>query len=398
MILIECLLFSYFSGSVAYVLLFSLAAKFATGKKIYPTDQYNKIAVLVPAYKEDQVILSVVEYLLKQTYPNTHYHIIIIADSFQEETINQLSKYPVTVLEVSFDKSTKTKSLNYALNHLDSSYHIAVISDADNIPEPSFLMKINEAYQAGCSVIQGRRVAKNQNTPFALLDAANEIINNHIFRKGFNALGLSSALIGSGMAFPFQELKSQLATIRAVGGFDKELQLALIEKGMNIHYLHNAVVLDEKVDTPHSFENQRRRWLSSQYIYLKKYFFKGIKQLFRMNISYFNIAILYNLFLPRMLNIGALLLLAVAATLLHSEIVISYYYWWLLLLVYGLALLIALPIKFFDKNFFRAIGKLPHAFIIMLRSFLRMKGADKKFIHTTHTKTEIDPTIFYQKR
>ena len=32
------------------------------------------------------------------------------------------------------------------------------------------------------------------------------------------------------MAFPYEELKTQLADIRAVGGFDKELQLALIKK------------------------------------------------------------------------------------------------------------------------------------------------------------------------
>lgn len=395
---IEWLLLLYFSCATAYVGLFSVAAKFTRPKSFPSASKHHRIALLVPAYKEDQVILSVVEYLLKQNYPTSCYDIVVIADSFQKVTLQRLSQYPIKLLEVNFEKSTKTKSLNYALSHLDASYEIAVINDADNIPEPYFLAKINEAYQNGHVVIQGRRVAKNQNTSFALLDAANEIICNHIFRKGFNALGLSSALIGSGMAFPFKKLKEKLSSIHAVGGFDKELQLALIEEGLNIYYLDNALVFDEKIETSQAFENQRRRWLSSQYIYLKKYFSKGINQLLLGNLSYFNIAILYNLFLPRLLNIGALLILSISATLLLDRLNIPYYYWWLLFFTYVLALLIALPAKFFNKQFFKTISKLPQVFFIMLRSFLRMKGANRKFIHTTHTKTKIDNTIFYRNQ
>ena len=384
----------YFLSSVLYVGVFSLAAVFVRSKQIPPSNQHHKIALLVPAYREDQVILSVIENLTTQDYPQACYDIFVIADSFKKNTLAALAHHPVIVLEVSFEKSTKVKSLNYALAHLDSSYDIVVINDADNVPEPRFLAKINEAYRAGHSVIQGRRVAKNHDTPFAVLDAANEIINNHIFRKGFNALGLSSALIGSGMAFPFKDLKRHLSDIHAVGGFDKELQMALIEKGMKVHYLESALVFDEKIETSQAFENQRRRWISSQYVYLRRHFVKGISQLLMGNFSYFNIAILYNLFLPRLLNIGALITLSVGATLLMNKLIIPYYYWWLLLLAYGLALLNALPLKFINLRFFKAISKLPQAFFIMLRSFLRMKGANRKFIHTTHTKTEIDNTIF----
>ena len=195
--LVNIALFLYFLLSVLYVWVFTLAAKCARPVVFPSADRYNKIALLVPAYKEDQVILSVTEHLLKQDYPKARYDVVIIADSLKKSTLLKLSEYPVVVYEVTFDKSTKAKSLNYALSQLDTSYDIAVISDADNIPESHFLTRINDAYQHGCSVVQGRRVAKNHNTPFALLDAANEIINNHIFRKGFNAMGLSSALIGS---------------------------------------------------------------------------------------------------------------------------------------------------------------------------------------------------------
>jgi hypothetical protein len=49
--------------------------------------------------------------------------------------------------------------------------------------------------------VQGHRTAKNTNNSWAILDAISEEINNNIFRKGHRVLGLSSAIIGSGMAF-----------------------------------------------------------------------------------------------------------------------------------------------------------------------------------------------------
>ena len=394
---IEYVLFSYFSLSVIYVLFFSVAGKAA--KKKQPSEgqsqAHYKIAVFIPAYKEDQVMESVVKQMLKQDYPSSHYDVIVIADSFQPTTIDQLSRYPIKVIPVTFAKSTKTKSLNYAFQRITDSYDIAVISDADNVLEKQFLAKINQAYDAGHRAIQGRRVAKNMDTSFATLDAVSESINNHIFRKGFNAVGLSSALIGSGMAFSYQDLKKKLQTIDAVGGFDKELQLSFIQEGKKILYLEDAVAFDEKIESSQDFENQRRRWLHSQFFYLRKFFVPGVKQLFQGNVSYFNLAVLGNLFLPRLLNIGALFTLAVIATIKRKRLAISPAYWGALFVSFTVALLIAIPANLYNRKLLKTLDQLPNAFFTMLRSLIRTRGANKKFIHTSHTKTDVDNTISY---
>ena len=397
MYIIEYLLFSYFSLSVVYTLFFSIAGKVARRKSTVLDDSSlcNKIAVFIPAYKEDQIIESVVKHMLDQSYPSSHFDIIVIADSFQPSTVDRLSRYPIRVIPVDFVKSTKTKSLNYAFDHIKDAYEIAVISDADNVLEKDFLLKINQIYNAGYRAIQGRRVAKNMSTSFAALDAISESINNHIFRKGFNAVGLSSALIGSGMAFNYEALREKLLAINAVGGFDKELQLSFLLEGKKILYVEDAIAFDEKIESSRDFENQRRRWLHSQFFYLKKYFVPGIKQLFRGNISYFNLAVLCNLFLPRLLNIGALLALSLAATLGKEVLVISPIYWYILSALYTSALLLAIPANLYNRKLLKTLYRLPSAFLVMLRSLVRTKGANKEFIHTTHTKTDIDNTISY---
>ena len=263
---IEIILLVYFGAAVLYTLLPSVAGRLArTPTPPPPSSTFNKIAVLVPAYREDEVIIPVAKKMLTQQYPPEYYDVVVIADSLQDETVAQLRTLPIKVLVAQFEKSTKTKSLVYALQSFRGEYDIALISDADNIMEGAFLRKVNDAYNAGHQAIQGRRVAKNLNTPFAVLDATSEIINNHIYRQGFNALGLSSSLVGSGMAFNYADLLHCLEQIDAVGGFDRVLQLFMIAKRHYILYLRNALIYDEKVENSQAFTNQRRRWIASQF-------------------------------------------------------------------------------------------------------------------------------------
>ncbi|WP_026210591.1 glycosyltransferase [Flexithrix dorotheae] len=386
--LISIVLLIYFSCSVLYVWIFTILGRINYRVKIDKTHLRARIAVFVPAYKEDAIMPSIANQLLVSNYPTDLYDVIIIADSFQKKTIEKLNKLPIKVVEVAWEESTKAKSLNYALELFEGQYDIAVISDADNIFEKDFLSKINNAYQNGYTVIQGCRVAKNLNTSFAILDGASEAINNHIFRRGANALGLSSALIGSGMAFDYALLKKELGKIEAIGGFDKELQLSLIKKGHHILYIEDAITYDEKIEKASSFGNQRRRWLSTQFIYLKRHFIPGFSELFKGNVSYFNLAILVNVFLSRVLTLGALCILTLVHTLFASYNIVVL--WWGLLLIYGISLLISLPKRMYTKKTLLALLKLPQAFFIMFLSLLKIRGANKKFIHTVHTNTEVD--------
>jgi cellulose synthase/poly-beta-1,6-N-acetylglucosamine synthase-like glycosyltransferase len=386
--------FTYCALSVCYLFVLSFAAWCAglRKKKISPIHEPSKkIAVLVPAYREDRIILSTARNLLDQQYPAAYFDIYIIADSFEPETLEQLSHLPLTVLEVSFDKRTKTKSLNEAFRRLDRFYDIALICDADNMLAGNFLQKINDAFINGALAVQGRRVAKNLDTPFAFLDACSEAINNHIFRKGAYSLGLSSAVIGSGMAFEFNTIRKILIEIDAVGGFDKILQLKLVEQGIRIHYLEEAHVFDEKVDSSKAFKDQRKRWVSSQFIYLRRFFWPACKQLLKGNISYFNLAVAGNLVPPRAFLFILIPLLAVAGFFLAPV-------WGTMALglgfFYFLSLLMGLPLEMINKNLFRALLRLPEAVLVMVGTLFHIKKANKTFIHTAHSKTEISNTLF----
>ncbi len=376
--LIEVLLAIYFGYVSLYTLIFSLSGLFYK-LRLTKEGANNKIAVFIPGYKEDSIIVNTAKSALKQHYPKNKYDIIIIADSFDTNTLKQLALLDIIVLPVSFEKSTKTKSLNEALSRF-SGYDIAVILDSDNLMQNDFLEKINAAFNQGFEAIQGQRIAKNLNTSYAILDGISEAIGNHISRQGPYALGLSSSIIGSAMAFKFDLLKKSLLNIDAVGGFDKALQVNILEAGQKIHYLKEAIVLDEKVDSKEVFKNQRTRWISSHYKYLFHYAKTGFSAIFK-NFSLFNITILAQIQLPRILNLGLISTIG-----LLSIYGLSFFpkFWIITCTIYIMSTLICIPKSYLNLDTLKALITLPLTFFTVILIHLRLKGKDNNFIHTPH--------------
>lgn len=388
--IIQVLLLVLLGLATLYILVFAIAGIFYKEKKLVKADRYRKFAVLIPGYKEDEVIVEVAKSALLQEYPMGLFDVVVIADSFQPQTLNELRTLPVKLIEVSFDKSTKSKALNKAMATLDSTYDIAVILDADNIMAPDFLVKINAAFAQGAFAVQGHRTAKNQNTSFAVLDAASEEINNHIFRKGHRVLGLSSAIIGSGMAFHYDYFKKLMAGVKAVGGFDKEIELKMLKDKHRILYRNDAMIYDEKVQKADVFGNQRRRWLSAQIHYFKKDILPAVGHLItRGNLDYFDKAIQF-VQPPRVLLIGALVLLGSAFGMANYLLQNNPQYsiaWLIVTVACVVALVVSLPRSFYSAKTGRALVSLPKGMLVMLISLLRTKGANKTFIHTKHSSS-----------
>lgn len=376
-----------------YIFIFSLAGLFYKQSKYKKTSKLRKIAVLIPGYKEDAIIVDVAREALKQNYTEEAFDVVIIADSFLPETIQQLKKLPIKLIEVSFETSTKSKALNKAMEQLSAPYEIAVILDADNVMETDFLLKINAGFEKDFLAIQGHRAAKNMNTSLAILDAVSEEINNHIFRKGHRVLGLSSAIIGSGMAFDYDFFKSLMLKVKAVGGFDKEIELKLLGEKYKIDYLHDAYVYDEKVQKAEVFSNQRRRWLSAQLHYFRQDFFKATKALLlKGNVDYFDKAIQF-IQPPRILLLGAVIIfgvLFIGLNLISGNVFLYTELWLIVVIACVLSFLFSIPAAFYNTKTLGAVASIPKGMILMLGSLLKIKGANKKFIHTQHgvTKTE----------
>ncbi len=392
---LEYAIYAYLLFATAYIFIYALAGVFYKQKQKNNVSKFRRFAVLIPGYKEDAVIINVAKQATQQNYRTDKFEVIVIADTFKQETLDALRQLPIRVVEVVFEVSKKSKALNKCMEIIGDNYDIAFILDADNIMEPDVLQKINAAFDRGYSAVQGHRTAKNLNASFAILDAMSEEINNHIFRKGHRVLGISSALIGSGMGLDYQLFKQTMATVDSVGE-DKEVELKIIKKGYRIDYVHDAIIYDEKTQKSDAFVNQRRRWIAAQLDYFKSHFFDGLKELItKGNFDYFD-KVIQMVQPPRILLSGVLFLLSLIMIIidflpypqLRSFFVPDWQSWTALFVFTAIALLISIPKKFYNFKTFKALLSLPHGFILMFISLLKIKGATKKFLHTEHSHVD----------
>jgi cellulose synthase/poly-beta-1,6-N-acetylglucosamine synthase-like glycosyltransferase len=388
--ILESLLLLYFFYVVAYTFVFSVAGLFYQEPPLSSKSaNFFKFVVFIPSYKDDSVIIGVAEKALQQDYPREHYKVVVIADSLQPDTIIKLRQLPIEVEEVKFDVSTKVKSLIEALKKRDG-YDYAVILDADNVMYSDFLTKLNGAHQLGYEAVQGQRLAKNTGNELSFLDGLSEAINNHVYRQGTVALGLSCSISGSAISVNYKTFKDILFGMTSVGGFDREMELLLLQRGVKVLYLKSAGVLDEKVQKDQVFENQRKRWISSQYHYLAKYFGAGMKAFFQGNFTFFNSAVLRNIQLPRLVNIGLLGILTVGLFFMRSYLYFGYEIWLSFSALMVLSIAISIPREYYTLDLLKAFLKIPGIFVRMLMLLFRLKGANKKFIHTPHYNIEVN--------
>lgn len=384
------LLFIYLAAGTIYLFVIAIAGRFGSLPVFTTATKKNKIAVIIPSYKEDAIIVDTATKARMHGYEQHNFEVLVAADKLQPATVAALRAIPVQVLEL--DVNMKSRSVNAALQYLDGKgFDIAVILDADNIMGEGCLEKINDAYNKGYKALQCHRTAKNQQTPVALLDGMSEEININLFRRGPAVMNISAAPIGSGMAFEFGLLKEIFSTQHILNnpGEDREIDLHLMKKGIAMQFIDGAYVYDEKVASAAVFEKQRVRWLEAQVNHVRRFFDDDLKDTPKTAV-YYN-KFYQNLLLPRLLYImvfGIFGVLAIASLIWGWAFMQPAAIIWLIVIgIYILTLIISIPSKFYQLATLKAIAQVPALMISMLKALLRIKKGRKEFLHTPKTFT-----------
>lgn len=394
--IIDWTLFILMALCISYLLFFAIASKFYAPKKNGDSQITRRFLVLFPAYKEDRVITSSVQHFLQQDYPKELYDILVISDQMKPETNKTLKSLPIRLEIANYENSSKAKALNLAMEITKNEpYHIVVIMDADNVTTPNFLSEINRAFDKGAHAVQARRTGKNMNTNIAILDAVSEEINNGFFRSGHNAIGLSAGLAGSGMAFDIDWFRKNVIYL-ATSGEDKELESMLLKQRIHIEYMEQLLVYDEKTQKKEGIKNQRKRWIAAQYGALKAALPYFPHALIQGNIDYCDKTIQWML-PPRLVQLAGVFGFTVLFTIISLWMSLHYkesYYWysgikwWLLSVAQIAAMIIPIPKELMNKKTIRALLEIPVLAIAMITNLFKLKGANKKFIHTNHGEKE----------
>lgn len=392
---IDWILFVPLALCVGYLLLYAIASKgYRTPHYPQATEQH-RFLVLFPAYKEDRVILSSVRTFLEgQQYPKHLFDLIVISDQMQPATNEALRALPIRLLIAHYTDSSKAKAMNLAMDETAGDpYDLVVVMDADNTTSPHFLAEANRARCTGLLAMQARRTGKNLNTDIALLDGVSEEINNGFFRSGHNALGLSAGLAGSGMVFDADWFRRNVTQLKTAGE-DKELEALLLRQRIHIGYLDQLPIYDEKTQQAAAIKNQRKRWIAAQFGALRASLPHFPGALLQGNFDYCD-KILQWMLPPRLVQLAAVFFLTLLVTLLSlslagvsTGIAISLK-WWILSLAQTVAMILPLPTRLMNTRMLKAILlKVPLLALAMIGNLFKLKGANKKFIHTEHGASE----------
>ena len=380
--ILDLLLWAFMTISVAYITFYALVSLFSRkGIKTVdvPESPESTFLVLFPAYSEDRVIVGSVKKFLLQNYPQDKYHVAVISDHQQESTERLLSGLPVTLLRPVFDKSSKAKALQYAISEVSGQYDYVVVLDADNIVETDFLHRLNILLKEGYKAVQCHRCAKNSDSSVSVLDGVSEEINNTLFRKAHNLIGLSSALIGSGMCFDYSWFSSHVTKLTTAGE-DRELEVFLLHEGIYIKYADNILVFDEKVSSADNFQRQRQRWMSAQVNCFLSMLRHLPEAVIRLNINYIDKTI-QQMLIPRSMLLLFLLFMSLVMSAAAPWWSIK---WWSLLVLTGLSLFLAIPARLRTKSVFSKVGTLLRLSIKMARNVRHIDHKNEDFIHTDH--------------
>lgn len=365
--IVDGVLFALMAFTSLYLAVYAIASLFARRPDIPKTKRLNRFIVLIPAYKSDAVVERTVRSILGQTYPQRLFDVVVISDHQSEMTNFRLAQHPITLLTPNFKNSSKSKSLQFAINNLPQFkiYDIVVVLDADNIVLPEFLEELNAAYEyAGTKAIQVHRLSKNRDTSSAILDATFEEINNSIFRLGHVAIGMPSAIAGSGMAFDFNWFKDNITKISEALD-DKELEVLLLRQRIYIDYFDHILVFDEKTRSSSDFNRQRNRWVFTQFHSV----IRNIRHLPHaiVNKQYDLIdKILQWLLVPRTIMMSVIILMSIVLSPIYLTLAIK---WWVLAAFILFIFAVATPDYLVDNRWGRSFFIAP---IIMFMSIIQV--------------------------
>lgn len=359
--IIDWIMFIIISLTVLYLGVFAITSLFVRHSETPKAKKQNRFIVLIPSYKGGKNLEMTVKSILGQSYTQRQFDVTVIADHEDEMTMFHLAQQPITLLTPNFERQSRIKSLQLAINNLPQFkiYDAVVILEAGDVVETEFLEQVNDAYEAaGTKAIQTHKLSLNRDSTPARLSAIFEEINNSIFRRGHISVGLSAALASSGIAFEFNWFKDYIQTAKA-NWSDKELEALLTRQHIYVDYFDKIEVYNEKARQAEDFNRQHLSWIWTQ-----------IRTIIR-NIHYLPSAIakrhydlidklLQWLLIPRIIMMAVIIMMGVLVPFIYMSAALK---WWALFAFVLLFFAIATPNYLVDEKWDSTFFKMPFVFL-----------------------------------
>lgn len=224
-------------------------------------DPRARVAVLMPAHDEATGILEPLRSVLPQLQARDR--VLVVADNCSDDTASVAAAAGAEVVQRQDSvRRGKGYALDFGVRHLQADPpDVVVIVDADCIVAPGSLdLLVRHCHRTGRATQALYRMHAPPRSGLKIRMAEFAwIVKNHVRPLGYARLGLPCQLMGTGMAFPWEQLRSApLASGHIVE--DMQLGLDLATAGHAPQFLLDAGVSSSFPSNAEGLQAQRTRW------------------------------------------------------------------------------------------------------------------------------------------
>jgi cellulose synthase/poly-beta-1,6-N-acetylglucosamine synthase-like glycosyltransferase len=222
-----------------------------------------RVAVLIPAYNEEKVIVRTVRSVLNSDYKNLH--IIVIDDGSSDRTAEvacvayraEIAAGRVQVLTK--PNGGKAAALNYALDRMAEDVYVGI--DADTVIAPDAISKLIPHFEDPLiGAVAGNAKVGNRVNLWTRWQALEYITSQNFERRALDLFNVVTVVPGAIGAW-------RTAPVKAAGGYpintvaeDADLTMNLLEQQLKVVYEDRALAFTEAPIDAKGLMRQRFRW------------------------------------------------------------------------------------------------------------------------------------------
>lgn len=235
-------------------------------KKTFPkSDKKGRIAYVIPAYNEEDVIGDTVKNVIEgQNYPRDMFDVFVVAHNCTDKTAEVARNAGAIVLTLNDPDPAHRMALyplkygiDYIINITENPYDLVIHLDADNHICADFSQLMNDAYQSGVEFARPYEGALNSTQNFytkacSLFYAFDSRYGSRVRER----LGLAAHVDGSGATMAVSMLKRTNGYDSVTIADDAEYSLNRMLEGVKAHFVEDAIVYQ---DSPSTFKDTAAR-------------------------------------------------------------------------------------------------------------------------------------------